>query len=71
VGLDLHYPCGYYAPDFRHWRCQGDNSITNQIAYPLKFNRLYVIMRQGLVYVTDMLPAKSMSIELKDLTSFQ
>jgi hypothetical protein len=71
VGLDLHYPSGYYAPDFRHWRCQGDNSITNQIAYPLKFNRLYVIMRQGLVYVTDLVSAKSMSIELKDLVCSQ
>jgi len=68
VGLDLHHPCGYYAPDFRHWRCHGDNNITNQIAYPLKFSRLYLIMREKLVYVTDMVPAKSMTIELRDLT---
>ena len=71
MGLDLHYPSGYYAPDFRHWRCEKDNSITNQIAYPLRFNRLYVIMREKLVYVTDMVPAKSMSIELRDLTAFE
>ena len=68
VGLDLHHPCGYYAPDFRHWRCHGDNSIDNQIVYPLELSRLYVIMREKLVYVTDMVPAKSMSIELRDLT---
>ena len=68
VGLDLHHPSGYYAPDFRHWRCHGDNGITNEIAYPLKFSRLYLIMREKLVYVTDMVPANSMTIELRDLT---
>ena len=36
---------------------------------PVKVTRLYVILREKLVYVTDMLPARSSSIELRDLTS--
>ncbi|MBT3375602.1 MAG: hypothetical protein HN742_38675 [Lentisphaerae bacterium] len=36
---------------------------------PVKVTRLYVILREKLVYLTDMLPATSMSIELRDLSS--
>ncbi len=68
TAFPLHYPSGYYESDFCNWRCQGDNSETNKMVYPLKFNRLYIIMREKLVYVTDMVPANSMTIKLKDLT---
>lgn len=67
VPLPALYASGYYTPTFRHWRCQGDSSKDNQPAYPLKFARLYVVMREKLVYVTDMKPAASMSIELRGL----
>jgi hypothetical protein len=69
--MPLHYPSGYYRPEFRHWRCLGDNSRTNRLAYPLKFRRLYVIMREKLVYVTDMVPAKSLFVEFRDVTAGQ
>jgi hypothetical protein len=69
VGLPFHYASGYYTPDFRHWRCQGDNSTANQLEFPIRFNRLYVVLREHLVYVNKMIPAKSMSIELKNLSA--
>ena len=69
VGLPFHYGSGYYSPGFRHWRCQGDNSTTNQLEFPIRFNRLYLVLREKLVYVNEMIPAKSMSIELKDLSA--
>jgi hypothetical protein len=69
TGLPLLYPSGYYTPDFRNWRCDGDNSVTNTIAYPLKLKRLYVAMRDHLVYLTDMVPATSRTIELKNVTA--
>jgi hypothetical protein len=68
-GLPLHYPSGYYGPAFHNWRCQGDNSLTNQLAYPLQFSRLFVVMRQKLVHVTDMVAAKSSTLELRSLAA--
>jgi len=66
--LPAHYACGYYNPSFRDWRCQQDSNKGNAMAYPLKFARLYVVMREKVVYLTDMVPAKGLSIELKGLT---
>jgi len=67
--LPDHYAgSGHYGPNFYQWRCHDDNNKENQIAYPIKFSRLYLILREKLVYLTDMVPAKSMSIGLKDLT---
>jgi len=66
--LPGQYPGGYYTPATRHWRCQGNNSKTITPTYPLEFARLYVVMREQLVYVTDMVPAKNLSIELRNLT---
>ena len=70
TGFPSHYASGYYGLDFHNWRCQGDNSKTNHLAYPLKLSRLYVTMREKLVYVTDMVPATSMDIALRDVTVF-
>ena len=70
VRLPDHNPAsGYYGPNFYQWRCHGDSSKSSRIAYPVRFSRLDLILRDRLVYVTDMVPAKSMSIELRNLTA--
>jgi len=56
------YASGHYGLDSHCWSRQAE------MKRPVKVTRLYVIMREKLVYVTDMAPAKSMSIELRDLT---
>ncbi len=66
--LPRHYASGYYQPSFRHWRCQGDNSKTVQLKYPLTFKRFHIVMRSHLVYVNQMVPARSATIRLRDLT---
>lgn len=68
VKLPSLYPCGYYRPECRHWRCQGDNSKDIEPVYPLKFARVYMVMRESLVYLTDMMPARSLTVGLRDLT---
>jgi len=69
VRLPDHFEGGsHYGPNFYQWRCHGDNSKDNQLAYPIRLNRIYLILREKLVYLTDMVPAKSKSIELKDVT---
>ena len=67
--LPLHYPSGYYGPYFRDWRCVGDNSLDNEIAYPVKLSGLYVIMRQRLVHVTEMVDATSLSVDLRSVVA--
>ena len=73
VALPLpgHYPSGYYKPSFRHWRCRSDNSKTTKLAYPVKLNRLYIVMRDQLVYLTEMVPAESRSIALRRIAAGQ
>jgi hypothetical protein len=65
--LPLHYPSGYYGPTFRDWRCVGDNSVTTRIEYPVKLSKIHVILREKLVQVTEMVPATSLSVQLKDV----
>jgi hypothetical protein len=67
VKLPSLYPAGYYSPDYRNWRCFGESSKEYTPTYPIRFTRLYIVMREKLVYVTDMVPAKSDAIELKNL----
>lgn len=67
--LPALYPSGYYQPSFRHWQCQGDTGKSFEPAYPIKLARLYILLREKLVYVTDMVPPASPSIELKNLTA--
>jgi len=70
VRLPDDYPhSGHYGPSFHQWRCEGDNSLTQRIAYPVKFGRLYLILREKLVYVNEVVGAKSPSIEVRDLTA--
>jgi len=66
--LPLHYGSIYYKPGFRHWRCLGNNSKENQLKFPLRLKRIHVIMREKLVYVNRMQPARSLSVQLRDLT---
>jgi len=61
-GFPLSYASGHHGPDAHKW------SRHDEIQYPVEVTRLYLILREKLVHVTDMVPAKSMSIELKDLT---
>ena len=65
--LPALYPSGYYTPSYRDWRCQGGKGKGRSPAFPIRLTRLYVVMRSKLVYVTDMVPAKSLSIEVSDL----
>ena len=67
--LPALYPSGYYQPSFRHWQCQGNPGKDFEPAYPIKLARLYILLREKLVYVTDMTPPAGPSIELRDLTS--
>lgn len=62
-GFPLDYASGHHGLDSHNW------SRLAEMKQPVKVTRLYVIMREKLVYVTDMVRAKSMSIELKDLTT--
>jgi len=64
---DYYFGSGHYGPNFFQWRCHDATGKYSRIAYPVKFRRLHLILREKLVYLTDMVPAKSMSIELKDL----
>ena len=57
------YASGHYGLDTHRW------SRSAEMKAPVEVTRLYVIMREKLVYVTDMVPARSMSIELRDLTA--
>ena len=57
------YASGHYGLETHRW------SRSAEMKAPVKVTRLYVIMREKLVYVTDMVPAISRSIELRDLTS--
>jgi len=69
VRLPDHFAgSGHYGPNFYQWRCHGDNSKDNTLAWPIRLSRIYLILREKLVYLTDMVPAKSNSIELKNLT---
>ncbi|HOJ39453.1 MAG TPA: hypothetical protein PK644_03185, partial [bacterium] len=61
--LPYQYAAGTPAPACRDW------NRDDQPVYPLKLKRLYVLMREKLVYLTDMVPARSLSLELKDLTT--
>lgn len=61
------YPSGYYTPALRDWRCLGDNRKALEMVYPVKISRLYVTMREKVVYLTDLVDAKSREVELKDL----
>ena len=72
--LPACYPSGYYKPSMRHWRCIGKDGAaaegqTSEPAWPIALSRLYVLMREKLVYVTEMTPPASPSIELRDITA--
>ncbi len=72
--LPACYASGFYKPSMRHWRCIGKDGETleGQIpgpAWPIALSRLYVLMREKLVYVTEMTPPASPSIELRDITA--
>jgi len=72
LGLPDHYEgSGYPGPNARNWRCLEGSVKIDRIAYPVTFTRLYLILREKLVYLTDMVPAKSMSIAVRDLTAGQ
>jgi hypothetical protein len=66
---DYHATADYYGPNFFQWRCQDDGSKTNRPAYPLRFARLILILRQRFVYVTDLVSAHSNTIQLRDLAA--
>ncbi len=68
MGLPSQYPSGYYGPDFHNWRCVGDNSKDNKLAWPLRFSRLYVVLREEIVHGTTMVKVPDLSIGLRDLT---
>lgn len=72
--LPATYPSGYYKPSARHWRCIGkDGSEIEEKsfdpAWPISFSRIYVVMREKLVYLTEMTPPTSDSIELRNVTA--
>lgn len=72
--LPACYASGYYKPSMRHWRCIGKDgatveSKTAEPVWPIALSRLYVLMREKLVYVTEMTPPASPSIELRDITA--
>jgi len=66
---DYYAAADYYGPDYFRWRCQDDGSKTNRPAYPLRFARLILILRQRFVYVTDLVSARSNTIQLRDLAA--
>jgi len=68
VRLPALYPSGYYTPALRDWRCLAGSAKSDLPAFPIRLARLFVVMREKLVYVTDMVPATSRSIELRDLS---
>jgi len=64
------YPAAdYYGPNFFQWRCQDSPSPTNRLAYPLRFSRLILILRQQFVYLTDLVPARSHAVQLRGLAA--
>ncbi|NQT86656.1 hypothetical protein HQ560_07830 [bacterium] len=67
VKLPALYPSGYYTPSYRDWRCQSGSRKGDLPTFPIRLARLYVVMRSQLVYVTDRVKAKSLSIEVRDL----
>lgn len=67
--LPTLYPSGYYRPSFRHWQCDGAAVKNIEPAYPIKLARLYIVLREKLVHVTEMTPPASPAIEIKNLTA--
>ena len=62
IGFPLEYASGHYGLEAHCW------SRLAPPVYPVKVTRVYVIMREKQVYVTDMVQATSMSIGLRDLS---
>ncbi|MCM8768067.1 MAG: hypothetical protein NC911_00030 [Candidatus Omnitrophica bacterium] len=62
VRLPYRYGSGQPSPAYRDW------NRDDELVYPLKLQGIYVLMREKLVYLTELVPAKSLSLELKDLT---
>lgn len=71
VGLPLpqNYPSGHYKPSARHWACREQEDVKGAPAYPIALSRLYVLMREKLVYVTGMTAPATPTIELRDITA--
>ena len=65
------YPSGYYKPSMRHWRRLGEDEdgIPPPPAYPIAVTRLFVVLREQLVYGTTMTAPASPTIVLRDLTA--
>ena len=65
------YPSGYYTPAMRHWRLLGaaEDAIPEPPAFPIALTRLYVLLREQVVYVTEMTEPASATITLRDITA--
>ena len=63
VRLLTWYASGFYGPERRNWKYDGDGRVD----YPIKFRRLVVELRDRVVHLTDAIPVPSRAIRLRDL----
>jgi len=65
--IPKRYPGGFHHPEDRDWRYEG-RTQDGVVQHPITVTRIVVAMRDHQVYVTEMVPAQSRTIRLKDLT---
>ena len=65
--IPKRYPGGSNHPEDRDWRHEGGNQ-DGIVEHPITITRIVVALRDHQVYVTEMVPAQSRTIRLKDLT---
>ena len=65
--IPKRYRGGFHMPDDRDWRYEGGNQ-DGVVQHPITVTRVVVALRDHQVYVTEMVPAQSRTIRLKDLT---
>ncbi len=68
LAIPKRYPGGYHGPTDRDWSYSGGN-LDGVVQHPITVKRIVVAMRDQQVYVTDMVPATSRMIRLKDLSA--
>ena len=64
--IPKRYPGGFHRPDDRDWRHVGGTQ-DGVVQHPITITRILVAMRDYQVYVTELVPAQSRTIRLKDL----
>jgi hypothetical protein len=66
LAIPKRYPGGFHSPHDRDWSFQGTYA-DGVVQHPITVTRVVIAVRDWQVYVTDLLPARSLTIRLKDL----